>query len=323
MNMATTIIACVIALGSAQHPNRDAAKTNKATDADPKPTTTFVDNRQSAPAQERPQQQNPKWLATSAPAEWALVIVGLGGVIAAYFTLRAIRDQSEQMGRQVEAALWQVKSMGQQVTEMTAQTVLLENSVAVARDAAKAAQDGANAAKESADATRDSVETFISKERARLRITALPFDSNFSTASTFVQYRVSFYGIANAFISQSAAYAVITTSKIPEITDEHAAIFRIPLPDVVTSAPDLETLHMIHAYRDELNQLSFKLTVDAINEARAFVHFYAFIKYRTLDTDRETRVCLTWVVNPAVNALAGDSFNYWKNSGLPDANRET
>jgi hypothetical protein len=129
MKSAATFVACIIALGSAQHPNRDAAKTDKATDANPQPTVTFVDNRKAAPEQNPAEQQSPNWYATSAPAEWVLVLVGIGAVCAAYRTLKAIegqlaemKGQREQMGKQVEAAVLQVRAMQEQITEMSQQT---------------------------------------------------------------------------------------------------------------------------------------------------------------------------------------------------------
>jgi hypothetical protein len=250
-------------------------------------------------------------------------LVGAAGVVCAVVTLWAIRGQGTVMAEQRQVMLGQLRTMQEQITEMCVQSGILQESVSVARDAAKAAQDGANAAKESADATRDSVDTFISKERARLRIAPLAFKPDFSTKATFVDYSISFYGNAHAFISQSAAYAVITNFKSPGIDDVRAEIFKIGLPDVVSSAADLSPRYMVYAYRDNMNQISLEAAATAINEARAFVHFYAFIKYRTLDTDRETRVCLTWEVNPAVNALIGKPVDHWEKSGAPEANRET
>jgi hypothetical protein len=262
-------------------------------------------------------------------ADWAywgfnFLLVAVGGfqVYLLFRTLHAVNRQAEETGRQVEVTAGQLRAMNEQITEMSVQSGILKESVQVSRDAAKAAQDGANAAKESADATRDSVEAFISKERARLRIVVLPFDSNTSPITTFVKYRVDFHGNADAFISASAAYALITSSKIPDIDDERAEIFKIALPDVIGPNTDMVTMHMVHAYSDEI-VLPIALLVDVINKARAFLHFYAFIKYRTLDDDRETRVCQTWEVNPAVNALAGSSADHWKKSGPPGANRDT
>ena len=266
-----------------------------------------------------------------------LVVVGflqffalVGQVVIYCRQAKIMARQAHEMKRSRSYMRLQWKAMGVQaghmegqLAQMSVQSGILQESVGVARAAAKAAQDGANAAKASADATRDSVETFISKERARLRITPLPFKPDFSTVTTFVQYSICFYGNADAFISQSAAYAIVSPFKAPNIDDERARIFKIGLPDVISSATDLSPRHMVFAYRDEMEQLPFDLLVAAINEARAFVHFYAFIKYRTLDTDRETRVCLTWEVNPAINALIGKPVDHWEKSGAAEANRET
>lgn len=54
MTVAAVFIACVITLGSAQHPNRDAAKTNHTPDADPEPTITVIDNGKADPEQTPP-----------------------------------------------------------------------------------------------------------------------------------------------------------------------------------------------------------------------------------------------------------------------------
>jgi hypothetical protein len=238
-------------------------------------------------------------------------------------TLTFASRQTHEMKRQRIFMGGQLKTMAAQLAEMSVQSGILTDSVTVARDAANAAQDGATAAKESADAARDSVEVFISKERARLRIVVKNVDVESPKTVSFIKYSVQFYGNADAFISDAAAYAVINNSQIPNINDELAEIFKIALPDVIGPATTMTQEYTAHAYHGE-GPLTF-LLIDAINEAKMFVHFYAFIKYRTLDRERETRVCLTWNVNPAVNAMfpLGFKADHWEQSGPPEANMDT
>ncbi len=257
---------------------------------------------------EAPAKRPPSWCTAFQKSEWWLVVI-------AALTGLAIAYQAREMTRAANVMQGQMNAMLLQLGEMSMQTTLLKEYVGHTETTAVAA-------KESADAARDSVETFISKERARLRIIVQPFEPGFSPVTAFVKYRVRFHGNADAFVSQSAAYAVITASDVPSIDDERASIFRIALPDVIDRSTDLSQMHMVHAYSEGLGH-SFQSIMAAVDEARAFVHFYAFIKYRTLDTDRETRVCLTWNVNPALNAMLGTRVDRWEKTGPEESNRET
>jgi hypothetical protein len=244
-----------------------------------------------------------------------LVAVAALQAMLLWRALRAVRHQAHEMTRQRVIIGKQLGAMAFQLAEMASQTTLLKEYVGHTETTAVAA-------KQSADAATNSVETFISKERARFRIVVAPFDPGISPATVFVKYNIHFHGHTDAFISQTAVYALISKSRVPEIDDERIKIFKIVLPDVIGPATLLTPQHMVHAYSDEIG-LSFSLLLDAINNAKAFLHFYAFIKYRTLDSDRETRVCLTWNVNPATNAMLDTCVDNWEKSGPTEANRET
>jgi hypothetical protein len=70
--------------------------------------------------------------------------VGIKGIFVALGTIREMKTQGAQMGRQVEAGLLQVNAMQGQITEMSIQSDILRQSVAVARDAASAAKTSAD-----------------------------------------------------------------------------------------------------------------------------------------------------------------------------------
>ena len=58
----------------------------------------------------------------------ALVIVGIRGIYIALGTLREMRGQREEMGKQVQAALLQVQTMQSQITAMSEQTAVAKEN---------------------------------------------------------------------------------------------------------------------------------------------------------------------------------------------------
>jgi len=321
--MKHALMFCLLAVNFFAQPNQGTPKNTGRTAQDSAKAAppASKDNRIAATNQETSDSRPPKWYTALQKSDWWLVLIaaGTGFVIAIQAgemrrATSVMQGQMTVMQRQVDLMFGQLRAMHEQITEMSAQTGLLQQYVADTRTIAVAA-------KGSADATRDSVEAFISKERARLRIVAKNFDAD-SPQTMSVKYSVQFYGNVEAFILQSAAYAVITNSKTPNINDELAKIFRMDVPEVIGPATKIDKERVSYAYSNDPRD--FRL-IDAIDEAKMFVHFYAFIRYRTLDRERETKICLTWDVDLAINKmlLFGSKADHWEKSGKPDANLET
>ena len=139
MKFAATLLLCVVTTNPANKPDRNTGKHSAASEEKPNSTVSFIDNRTSAPEDKTTEQKSPDWYATSAPAEWALVLVGIAGVIAAIKSLKAINSQISEMRKQVEVSALQVRAMQEQITEMSKQTDVLERSVGVSKESADAA----------------------------------------------------------------------------------------------------------------------------------------------------------------------------------------
>ena len=107
-------------------------------------------------------------------ANWALVIVGIGGILAAIWTLRYIRRQADLMERQ---------------------TTILEDSVA--------------AAQKTADAATTQIEMVKSKERAQLRIEIAEPELTFieELGGYRVRFQVTLDGTSRAYVLQSSILA--------------------------------------------------------------------------------------------------------------------
>jgi hypothetical protein len=270
--------------------------------------------RESAPV---PKTNKDGWDKAPVILTGVLVVVGALGVRAAFRTLKAIETQATVMAEQRQVMFGQLRTMQEQITEMSVQSGILKESVAVSRDAAKAAQDGANAAKESADATRDSVETFISKERARLRITLKPLILKAQTP--MIAYTVRFYGQTEAFITNSSYYGFTASAVTPKLTKHETELFIVSLPDVIGPSTTLQAEYWSSIF----NHTGLPNWIDAVNDAELFIYFYLSIKYKTLDKERETTVFCKWDVNLAINTIIGERLDHWAPVGPPEANRET
>jgi hypothetical protein len=232
---------------------------------------------------------------------------------------REMRRQRHEMRRQRHVMFRQWKTMGEQtkltaaqVEEMGRQTSVLATSVETARATAEAA--------------RDSVEMFISKERARLRIEVKPLSFVMQDRGLMdsVHYRVHFHGQTEAFVLESACYAVVNDSETLDITDDIVKVFKMDIPPVIgpsTVLPDRFTF-LYHGPGLTLPQAAR----DEIANGKRFAHFYAFIKYRDVfDRTREIQLCYLWQVNLSLNTLLpkGMKGDKWVESGPPGTNRDT
>jgi hypothetical protein len=196
----------------------------------------------------------------------------------------------------------------------------MRRNVAVARKTA-------NAASKSAEATRNIIETFISTQRARLRIELgelkLPLDPN--VPAHFVEYRVVYYGLTEARVIDSGMESVMTESLIPPNAENLSKIYG--LPQIVTASTPLR--EKVQFLRAEGGAMSYKLTpqdVDGLANKRLFIHCRGFILYKdAFDRNRRTNFCYSWVVSdsPLKNRIPGISLDEWQRSGPPEANEES
>jgi hypothetical protein len=216
-------------------------------------------------------------------SNWALVVVGVGGIIVAVRTLKAIATQARIMSHQ---------------------SVILRHQTRATEKAAKAADKN--------------IEIFISKERARLRVDLKwlilpePPDRPYT-----VDFAVSVYGATDAYIVESGCVAyVLPWEHIgePEVAD--AAMFPIPsLPKVISpNAPSEQYAFFTGENMQEL--------LPDIKRHRLFVGVRGFIKYKDVfDRDRETRFRDVRKFSPYGEAQSGNGT--WEPCGAEDDNKET
>jgi hypothetical protein len=201
----------------------------------------------------------------------------------------------------------QLGTMASQFREMAAQTALLKEYVGHT-------ETTAIAAKQSADAARDSVETFISKERARIRIEMRPFETSPSDEllGNSVSYRVICFGATPAFIDYAFAVAEVTESSDP------------PTESIIFGTTNLGPVIAPGGLPKELRAY-FRILTESeknqIEQGMLHVHFRGSIHYRDFrDTNRETDFCYTWKV---MGYMPGIPLSEWVRSGPPEANRTT
>src|SRR5208282_2945357 len=118
MRVCIVMLLCCVAVGPIQKPNGNGDQDKAASQNQPAQTITFIDNRTPQVEGRGTEQKSPNWLATSAPAEWALFIAGGIGVIIALRTLKAINRQVCEMNQQREVMFGQMRAMHEQITEM-------------------------------------------------------------------------------------------------------------------------------------------------------------------------------------------------------------
>ncbi len=150
----------VVVNGQESKPHSDTYKRHAATERTGTPDTAgqtvIVVNQQAPQGQEnnhpsqRPSHLH-EYLLPANVLTLALVLVGIGGIIAAVVTLRKIDEQITEMRRQVDVMFGQLRAMHEQVAEMSAQTGLLTDYVTETKTIANAGIVSANAAKTSAD----------------------------------------------------------------------------------------------------------------------------------------------------------------------------
>jgi hypothetical protein len=297
MKIAVALLLCFVTTNPANKPDGKAGKHSATAEDKTNPTVTFVDNHTPTPEDKRPEQKPPDWYTTSAPAEWALVGVGIAGVIAAIRSLRAINSQISEMRKQVEVATLQVRAMQEQITEMSKQTDALERSVDIA--------------KQSADAARDNVNLVINKERARIRIG--PVERLILTVGVplKVEFRLLYYGSTPAFHVTSEVWTVLSESL--------ESYEKITIPHGITDLPGIASTENFTTGFDDFLLKPLPLdqaTVDRIIKGEMHVHFQAIIKYIDFfDKSRETAFHYRWHAADTSRKPRGLRWEFWDEVG--------
>jgi hypothetical protein len=277
-----------------------------------------------------------------------LVVVGflqffalIGQVVIYCRQAKIMARQAHEMKRQRGYMRLQWRSMRQQLAQMQAsgeQTDDLiefaEKQVAALRNSANAMFDSveaqnriasaslksANAAKQGAEAAAQNIELYISKERARLRVSMktlnLPPDPD---QAYTVDFAVSIHGPTDAFISESLCTAYVFPSTVIDDPDLGMAVM-YPihvLPSVISAnRPPLDCYAFLplHVGDDTVQ--------DELKTGSLVVGVRGFIKYKDVfDRDRITAFRYIWKV--AEDMELAPIFGNWVNNGNPEENNET
>ena len=180
---------------------------------------------------------------------------------------------------------------------------------------ATAAIDNAVAASKNADAGRQAVDIVISKERARLSISA----DNLSLANPglqWVNYKIQISGLTNASVLSSQANVWITDSLESSLPSQSHPMHALP----VRIKPFTEIERKAFVWPDlTLSQPE----ISEIISGNKFVHFVGFIKYRddfydVFKNERVTEFAWVWrflgIAGDATPTLEspGRMAGYWK-----------
>jgi hypothetical protein len=218
--------------------------------------------------------------------------------------LKSVADAAE---RNAVAAAGQLGAMQAQLGEMQASGGRTVTLIEVARKSA-------DAASESAQAASASVETFISKERARIKVKVHPFETNQPNVliGHAVRYSVICVGPTMASIDHAVAEATLDSSKEP------------PTEDIIFGSMDLGPFISPGSAPIDLEERTSVLSESERNriaQGAIFLHFRGLIKYRDfMEIERETAFCYTWKV---ISTIPYFPLSEWEASGPPGANRET
>jgi hypothetical protein len=188
---------------------------------------------------------------------------------------------------------------------------------------AKATADNAVAALKNADAIRNIIDAYVSKERARLRVSLQQFELPLDRAMHAVGYRVHYYGLTEAIVIDSGIAAVVSESNEPP--KEPLLIQMHNLPQVITSSTNLSAQSTPLFLNPAL--ILPKLTpqqIDEVEKKRLFVHCVGFIFYKdAFDRERRTNFCYLWVPCDPVGGIRMPLLDKWERRGPPEANQET
>jgi hypothetical protein len=221
--------------------------------------------------------------------------------------------------------LWRtLGAIKRQADIMDAQKEILQESVSAAKANADSAEANAVAAKEGAQAASRNIEMFISKERARLRVTLKPLVlSAPKFESTYVvDFSVKNCGPSTAFITQSSCVTYYGPQQMVESEQETGTAIMFPihlLPSELSDNTPIETFAFIFFH----DIVSFALS--EIKEERFFVGIRGAIAYDDVfGKQRNTTFRYIWKLSPIRGVLGVDPFmGEWIKCGSPEDNKET
>jgi hypothetical protein len=279
MNLIQTAVICLVLVASGSHETQ-APKNGTPRQQSPSPSSAKVEPEQSQPPRtkdqphEKQEHNGPQsvrivginrdeWDWISWGGGIVLVVVGCGGVLVANGTLRQIRRQSLELGRQRIA-------MQQTIGAMKVQNDILTESVAVA--------------KQSAETTAKSFKAMIYKERARLSLEIVSYSLE---PIAKINYRITCHGTTPAYILSNWESASIqpvhdfpwpTTAFGFALTD---------VPSVVPTGP-IEGYVFIH---EEGGQKTSAANLEAaIKRGEKHIHFRVRISYKDIFEDEHQLV---------------------------------
>jgi hypothetical protein len=145
--------------------------------------------------------------------------------------------------------------------------------------------------RKAAIAARDSINTFISKERARLRIEVEPLNYEWPKEVSLgppIDFKLCYNGTTEAFIKISEVWCDISDSKEP-------------CPGKISSILDIPKVITKDTVLKEQKALIWPSlsgdTLQEVKDGKSFVHFYGFVRYTDVfDKERETGWYYPWSV---------------------------
>jgi len=299
-----TILLCSVAftLCLAGKPNKVSASYQQESSQQGQGRASSTDDQGSAAKQDATKNETPHWYASP---EWILVIVGS-------FTFIVIGWQA--WATRIAAEATRVAAVATQASAAAVRT-----QVGVMERQTKATEDAAIAAKEGAEAASKNIEMFISKERARLKISQKPLDLSKEAVAYTVDFTVDNYGssAANVVETGCVTYALpLQSISEPDVCS--AVMFPMhSIPSIIPpNGPPSEQYAFLFAQDMVLNE---------VKSDRIFVGIRGFIKYRdTFDRERETRFRYVWKYHSLMPTPTGTTrWGNWEKCGSEEENKET
>ena len=296
------------------NPSQKSTSDQQAADSQTaKAITALVEKMQKEQAQERQSEASAE--QDNQNIQRKLVKYTGGLVAVGFITAIFIGWQALETRRAAQAAANSVGEIRRQADIMESQKGVLEQSV-------RAAQDNAIAAKEGAEATNKNVEMFISKERARVRITLKPLNLTTPQFGVYVvEFNVTNCGPSTAFIANSGCVAYYGPGQYVETDKEMGAAIIFPIHsmpgEMVPNSPPVEAFTILFSVGDNT-------VLTEIKEGRFSVGLRGSIKYRDVfERDRETAFRCIWRLSPIRDVIGEPFSGEWIKCGSAEENKET
>lgn len=304
-----------------------SAESNQTQSAQPAPTTTpspiATEGQRSATtandhAQTTGQQTADEDRATQRKLTWftgVLAVVGVFQVVVMFLTWLVYRRQAREMRRQRHEmrqqrhVMWrQWRAMGQQLAEIKLSGERTDKQIAQAERQIAASERNIN--------------LFIDRERARIRIEVVGgIDIVQGEHMNIMQakYKVIPYGPTPAVVIGNQVELRITQS--PEVPERNGFpwMSSMGLPAVLITNIDGIDKTAVSMDAGDL------MTMENINQRKAFVFFRGFIAYRDMFGKRQdTSFSYRWSVTDLTSfGKPEQPFSYWVKCGNEEDNRET